>query len=387
MNPVVWFNPAVGVAGDMVMASLFALGADETRVRAQLGALPVDGWSLTVAPTTRRGLVATRAEVDHDDHQHHRPWSTIDAMLAGADLAPFVAAGARRTFATLARAEADVHGVDLDDVHFHEVGAVDAVVDIVGSWAALHDLGGDDVAVGSAPVGLGVGAAAMAHGTVPVPAPATLELLVDRPTVPVEVDGETATPTGVALLVTMADRWGPPPPGVVRRVGRGAGRRDPGSYPNVLTAVQLDGADPTERVTTVVIETNVDDVTPETLGHVVERALELGADDAWVTPILMKKSRPAHAVTLLCRPQLADRLRHLLASETGTLGIRQRPTEKFELGRRLDTVEVDGHPVRIKVGPHGAKAEHDDVAAAAAALDRPLRRVADEALTAWRTQR
>ncbi len=382
----IWFNPAVGVAGDMVMASLFGLGADPDRVRAQLGMLPVDGWELTVGSATRRGLVAVRVDVAHRDGDHHRPWSTIDAMLAEAGLERFVADGARRTFAALARAEADVHGVGLDDVHFHEVGAVDAIVDIVGSWAALHDLGGDTVAVGSAAVGLGSGATPMAHGTVPVPAPATLELLVGRPTVPVDLQGETATPTGVALLVAMAGSWGPPPAGVVRAIGRGAGHRDPESHPNVLTAVQLDAPlSPHGPVTAAIIETNVDDVTPETLGHVVERAMELGADDAWVTPIVMKKSRPAHSVSVLCRPELAAPLRELLARETGTLGIRQRVTEKYELARRTVSVEVDGQPVRIKVGPHGAKAEHADLAAAAATLGRPLRTVAEQALSSWRT--
>jgi len=380
----IWFNPAVGVAGDMVMASLFALGADEDAVRAQLAALPVDGWNLEVTSTTRRGLVATKVVVEHDDHQHHRPWSQIDRMLSLAELTPFVADGARRTFAALGRAEADVHGVDIDEVHFHEVGAIDAIVDIVGSWAALCSLGGGSVSIGSAPVGLGAGAVPMAHGTVPVPAPATLELLVGHPSTPVDVAAETATPTGVALLVTMADRWGPPPAGVVRGVGRGAGRRDPGSHPNVLTAVRLEDAGGAAPFPSVVIETNVDDVTPETLGHVIERALRAGADDAWVTPIVMKKSRPAHAVAVLCRTELAAAMRELLAAETGTLGFRQRASDKFELERHTATVEVDGHAVRVKVGPHGAKAEHDDVAAAAAATGRPLRRVAADAVAAWR---
>lgn len=396
--PLIWFNPAFGVAGDMVIASLLDLGADLDVVVEQIRRLPVDGWSFTSERVTRRGLVATLVTVDHGDGHHHRPWSAIDAMLRDADLEPAVADGARRTFAALARAEADVHGVDVDEVHFHEVGAVDAIVDIVGSWAALWSLCGDEAVVASAPVGLGAGTAAMAHGNVPVPAPATLELLVGCPTVPVDTGRETATPTGAALLVTMAGRWGAPPPGTLRAVGRGAGRRDPDTHPNVLTALAIepapadpdgapdtpDGAPDTIVIDAVLVETNVDDVTPERLGYVIERALHLGADDAWVTPIVMKKSRPAHQLSVLCPPGLVDTVRAMVAEETGTLGMRVTTASKHELPRRIDTVTIDGHRIRIKIGPHGAKPEHDDVVAVAAATGRPARMVADDALSAWR---
>ncbi len=382
-----WCNPSLGVAGDMLLAALLDVGADESFVRDQLASLPLDGWSLTVGPGSRRGLVATRVVVDAPAHDHHRPWSRIDAMLADSPLDPRVAAGARRTFRALGAAEARVHGVDIDQVHFHEVGAVDAIVDVVGSWAALVSLGTDEMV--SAAVGLGSGTAAMAHGRVPVPAPAVLEMLVGLPSVPVESAMETATPTGVALLATMADRWGPPPAGTVVATGRGAGTRDPDSHPNVVTVVVLDASatasdasasDAAATVTATVLETNLDDVSPEVLAHVVERALSAGADDAWIVPIVMKKGRPGHLVSVLCRPGLADELRELLAAETGTLGVRERQLTKHELPRHFEEVVVEGHAIRIKVGPHGAKAEHDDVAAAASALGRPLRDVAALAL-------
>jgi uncharacterized protein (TIGR00299 family) protein len=377
-----WCNPELGVAGDMVLASLLDAGADESFVRDQLAALPVEGWSLSVRPSTRRGLIASRVQVEAPAHDHHRPWSLIDAMLADSSLDPDVAAGARRTFRALGAAEARVHGVDIDQVHFHEVGAVDAIVDIVGSWAALVSLGIDHVVCSA--VGLGSGTAEMAHGRVPVPAPAVLEMLVGVPTVPVGATMETATPTGVALLVTMADRWGPPPAGTVVTTGRGAGTRDPDSHPNVVTAVVLDATGAESTVAATVLETNVDDVSPEVLAHVVERALSAGADDAWITPIVMKKGRPGHLVSVLCRPELADGLRELLAAETGTLGVRERQVTKHELPRRVEEVLVDGCQVRVKVGPHGAKPEHDDVARAASTLGRPLRDVAADALAAWR---
>ncbi len=383
MSRQLWCNPSLGVAGDMWMAALLDAGADESFVRDQLAALALDGWSLSVERTTRRGLVATRVAVETAGHDHHRPWSRIDALLDDAPLDARVTEGARRTFRALGTAEATVHGVDIDQVHFHEVGAVDAIVDIVGSWAALVALGVDGVT--SAPIGLGSGTVAMAHGRVPVPAPAVLELLVGAPTVPVDAAAETATPTGVALLVTMVDRWGPPPAGTVLTTGRGAGTWDPSSHPNVVTAVLLDQHDDTEALPAVLLETNLDDVTPEVLGHVVGLALARGADDAWCTPIVMKKGRPGQLLTVLCRPELADGLRELVASETGTLGIRERTVSKHELPRHVEEVVVDGQTVRIKVGPHGAKPEHDDLVTAAALLGRPLRAVAEDAMTRWRT--
>lgn len=379
-----WCNPSLGVAGDMLLGALLAVGADEAFVRAQLEALDLPGWRLEVTDTTRRGLVATAVRVDAPDHDHHRPWSRIDAMLAAAGLHPRVSDGARRTFRALGAAEATVHGIEIDRVHFHEVGAVDAIVDIVGCWAALMSLEVEGVV--SAPVGLGAGTVAMAHGQVPVPAPAVLELLVGAPSVPVDVATETATPTGVALLVTMVERWGPPPAGVVLATGRGAGSWDPDSHPNVVTAVLMEPADRPEPVTATVLETNLDDVTAEVLAHVMVRALERGADDAWVTPIVMKKGRPGHLLSVLCRPELADGLREEVAAGTGTLGIRERSVTKHELDRRTELLDIDGHPVRIKVGPHGAKPEHDDVAAAAVALGRPLRQVAAQALDTWRSE-
>ena len=389
-----WINPAVGVAGDMLLAALVDLGASLDAVRAAVGSLGIGGWTLDAGSTTRRGLTATSVTVHAEDGQHHRPWSIIDARLADADLPAAISRGARRTFELLARAEAAVHGVEMDQVHFHEVGAIDALVDIVGTWAAWSDLGQPDVSAG--PVGLGVGTVAMAHGTVAVPAPATLELLRRIPTVPVDAAGETATPTGVALLVSMVDspdRWGPMPAGTVHSVGRGAGSWDPPGHANVVTAVAFEPTDPTADrevgvetvlIETVLIETTVDDVTPEVLGHVIDAAIAMGADDAWVLPVTMKKSRPGHQVRVLCSPPLVPEVRGLLARETGTLGWREWSVTKHELPRHETVVELDGRPVRIKVGPHGAKPEHDDVVGIARASGRSARDVAADAAAAFR---
>ena len=380
-----WVNPTLGIAGDMWTAALFDLGADETFVRAQLELLELPGWSLRADRVARRGLVATQVRVDAEDHEHHRPWSRIDALLAGAGLDPRVGELARAVFRALGTAEATVHGIEVDEVHFHEVGAVDAIVDIVGGVAAMVSLGVDRVI--SAPVGLGGGAAEMAHGRVPVPAPAVLELLVGAPTVPVDTALETATPTGVALLVAVVDSWGPPPAGRVLGTGRGAGSRDPDSHPNVVTTVLVDTSPSgvaSDAVEATLLETNLDDVTPEVLAHTIAAALDAGADDAWLTPIVMKKGRAAHLLSVLCRPELADELRGLVAAATGTLGIRERRITKHELERSSTTVQVQGHTISIKVGPHGAKPEHDDVVAVASATGRTVRDVSAAALAAHR---
>lgn len=386
-----WLNPSAGVAGDMLLGALIDLGADPAVVRDQLDRLDLDGWDLRFESVSRAGLIATHAVVTCAQQHHHRSWSTIDALLAAAGLDPDVADGARRTFLALGHAEATVHGTDIDAVHFHEVGALDAIVDIVGAWAALGSLAVH--AVHSSPIGLGAGAVTMAHGKVPVPAPAVLELLRGLPVRPVDHDGETTTPTGAALLASMVQVWGPPPAGRLAASGRGAGTMDPPGRANVVAAAVIDGdssgADspappPATPPATpaVLIESNLDDVSPEVLGHLIDRALAAGASDAWVAPITMKKSRPAHLLSLLCPPALAPGLADLVATETGTLGYRLRTVEKFELPRDSVEVDLEGHRVTVKIGPHGAKPEHDDVARVAALTGRTHRAVSAAALAA-----
>lgn len=396
---VLWLDPSFGASGDMLLGALVGLGADPVAVRAGLAALPVDGWSITVDEVVRCGLVATRVEVhlddaDHDaDHEHHeheahhvhgRAWSEIDAMLAGAELPPPVRDGSRRTFRLLGEIEAAAHRVTIDDVQFHEVGAVDAIVDIVGAWIALDLLGIDRVVCG--PVGLGHGTVRGAHGILPLPAPATASLLAGAPVRPIDVAMETCTPTGAALLATVGS-WGPMPSGTLRVTARGAGGRDPASHPNVVTAHLVDDPAPSAAtsgvVTAVVLTTNLDDVTPEVLAHTAQRLLDAGADDVWVTPITMKKSRPAFELSVLTSPDRGDALRALISTETGTLGIRESVVSKHVAERHADTIDVDGHMIRVKVGPHGAKPEHDDLAALAARTGRPVRELAAEVLRRW----
>lgn len=425
MSRALWLDPGFGASGDMLLGTLLGLGAPLEAVRADVAGLGVTGWSIDVEPVLRAGIAATRAVVathdhdhddhghghdDHDDHDHghdghdhaeHRAWSTIDRLLAGAALPDRVKAGARATFELLGRVEAGIHGVSIDEVHFHEVGALDAIVDIVGAWSALHHLAIDEVASG--PVGIGNGVIQAAHGRLPAPAPATVELLAGAAAIrPVDWASETVTPTGAALLRTMVTRWGPVPAGRLVGFSRGAGGRDPATHPNVLGAllVEIDdapAAGPSSALTgltarplsarprteaALVLATNLDDVTPELLGHLVGRLLDAGADDAWVVPIGMKKNRPGHELRVLCRPDRADGIETVIFAETGTLGLRRELVAKQVLERTWRTVTVRGHEIRVKLGPHAAKAEHDDVAAASRATGVPVRVLAAEAVSA-----
>ncbi len=386
----VWFDPTFGAAGDMILGALLGLGAPVDEVRAGLAGLGIDGWSLDHARVERGSLAADRAEVDAPAGDHHRSWSTIDALLAGADLPRIVSDGARTTFRRLGEVEAAIHRVGLDEVHFHEVGAIDAIVDIVGSWLALDRLG--VTGASSGPVGIGSGSAAAAHGRLPIPAPATADLLVGAPIHPIDVAAETVTPTGAALLTTMATRWGPIPAGRLLATARGAGGRDPDGHPNVVTAHLLEPSDgpggdqagptPAAHQPAVQLTTNLDDLAPEVIGHVIGRAIDAGADDAWAGPIVMKKNRPGVALHVLCHPDRLPELQELVFTETGTLGLRVQAADKRVLDRRFETVVVRGHTIRVKVGPHGAKPEHDDLVAASAQTGIPVRRLAAEVAAA-----
>lgn len=372
-----WLDPGFGASGDMLLGVLVGLGVPVDDLAGDLAELGVEGWSLEESAVQRAGIGATRVEVRlHDDapSAHHRSWSSIDAMLADAShLAGRVRDGARQTFRLLSEVEAGIHGVSIDEVHFHEVGAVDAIVDIVATWAALDRLG--VAAVHAGPIGLGSGGTvSTAHGELPVPAPATLKLLEGLPITGLDSPSESVTPTGAALLATAVDTWGPLPSGQLITSARGAGGRNPDTHPNAITGILIEtaakastDAAPEQTVTAVVLATNIDDATPEILGHALKRLLEAGADDAWLVPIGMKKSRPGHELRVLCSPDLASDLRHVIFAETGTLGIRSETVAKHMLPRHIETVDVHGHQIRIKVGPYSAKPEYEDLAEASRA--------------------
>jgi uncharacterized protein (TIGR00299 family) protein len=374
---ICWINPFTGLAGDMLLAALIDAGAPLDRIRSAVAATGLTGWHLTAERITDHGLAATRIHVEVTDPHTERRAAEVLELASRVSPRP-VAALAVAAVTAIAEAEARLHDADPADVHLHELGGHDTLVDIVGTAAALHFLGVTDVV--SAPLPLGRGRIDAAHGVLPCPAPATLALLAGAAVTGSDLPGETVTPTGAALLHAAAARYGPPPPMTLGATGYGAGTRRLPDRPNVAS-VSLGSplaCAPDEDV--VVLETNLDDVTGELLGHVITRALEAGALDAWTTPAVMKKGRPAQILHVLVHPHQERRLRDLVLAETGTLGIRRVGATRTALPRAFETVEVDGHPVRVKHGPYAAKPEHDDVAAAATALGRPLRAVAADAL-------
>jgi uncharacterized protein (TIGR00299 family) protein len=331
----------------------------------------------------RCGIAATKARVHAEDTTVHRTAGNITAMIEEAGLPERVARRSLATFHALAEVEGRLHNRPPSQVHFHEVGALDSIVDVVGTCAALEVLGIDEVHASS--VATGTGMVRSAHGLIPVPAPATVGLLAGAPTHGTDLPFELTTPTGAALLAATACGWGAMPAMAIAASGFGAGDRDLDGQPNATQVVVGEAAvadQPGQPV--AVLEVNVDDATGETLAHAVARCLEAGAHDAWVTPIVMKKGRPAHVVSALCDPARMGEVAAVLTAETGSLGVRGHTIERWPAARSLDEVEVLGERIAMKVTAGRAKPEHDDAARAARLLGLPLREVVSLAEEAWR---
>ncbi len=307
-------------------------------------------------------------------------------MIGEASLPDRVTRRAVAVFRALAEVEGRLHQQPASEVHFHEVGAIDSIIDVVGTCAALEVLDIDEVWCSS--IATGRGTVEAAHGTIPVPAPAVVGLLVGAPTHGIDVPFELTTPTGAALMSALAAGWGPMPAMVVGSMGFGAGDRDLDGRPNLTQVVLGTSAEVTRQGQPVtLLEVNVDDATGETLAHTVVQCLAAGAHDAWVTPIVMKKGRPAHLVSALCDPALTAAVASVLTSETGSLGVRGHSIERWPAARFMDEIEVHGMAVAMKVTAGRAKVEHDDAARVAAELGLPLREVVSLAEEAWRNRR
>ncbi|MDQ6725007.1 MAG: nickel pincer cofactor biosynthesis protein LarC [Actinomycetota bacterium] len=387
MTTAAWFHCFAGIAGDMALGSLIDAGADVAEVRALLDRLPMRGWSMEVGPVMRGGIAATKVDVTAADTAVVRTYAHITGLVDEARLPERVRDRAHATFAALAEVEGRLHRRPAAQVHFHEVGGIDAIIDVVGTCAALEVLGVDQV--WSSPVANGTGMVRSAHGMLPIPAPAVIELLQGAPTYGTEVPYELTTPTGAALLAATVTGWGPMPRMRVVAAGFGAGTRDLDGLPNLvqvvlgqMQAALADRPEPGQPV--ILLEVNVDDVTGETLAHAITALLAAGAHDAWVTPIVMKKGRPAHTVSALADTALADQVAGVLVAETGSLGVRGETLQRWPSARVDGQVEVDGVPVRVKVGAGRVKVEHDDAARAARRTGLPLREVVSRAEEAWR---
>jgi uncharacterized protein (TIGR00299 family) protein len=380
---IAWFHCFSGIAGDMALGSLIDAGADPEEVVKLCRRLDLDGWSLEFEPVLRGGIAATKAHVHAAETTVVRTASNILAMIRAAALPPLVEARALRTFERLADVEGQLHRVAPMQVHFHEVGAIDSIIDIVGACAALHVLGVDDVYASAVAVGRGM--VRSAHGLIPNPPPAVVELLHDAPTYGIDTPVELTTPTGAALLAANVVGWGALPPMTISASGFGAGSRDVDGRVNAVQAIvgaPIDVLDHGHPV--MLFETNVDDATGETLAHAITALLDAGAHDAWITPTLMKKGRPGHVVSVLCDGAIGAEIAATLTRETGSFGVRAQRLERWPRARDLEQIDVDGQPIRVKVSPGRAKIEHDDAAKAARALRSPLREVVSRAEEVWR---
>jgi pyridinium-3,5-bisthiocarboxylic acid mononucleotide nickel chelatase len=386
VSRVGWLDLGNGVSGDMLLGALVDAGVALDDLRAALAPLGVP-VTLRAEEVRRGGLRAVRVHVDAPEAgQPHRTWADVRLLL---DRVPEpLRSSSAAVFGALARAEADVHGVPPEDVHFHEVGALDAIADVVGVCAGVATLGLDRLVVST--IALGGGYARTAHGRIPVPGPAVLALLAaaGAPGSGGPDDVELATPTGVALATTLADGYGPMPAMRPERTGVGAGGRDPAHRPNAVRLVvgeapATGGGRPEDLL---LLEANVDDLDPRLWPGVLDAVLAAGARDAWLTPVLMKKGRPAHVVAALADAGAAPAVRDVLFAETTTLGVRETPAARHTLARTFATVHVDGRPIAVKLGLAAdgrvvnAMPEWEDVARAAAALQLPAKQVLARAL-------
>ena len=354
-TPFAYFDCFAGIAGDMVLGALLDAGGSEAALREGLARVDLDPFELSVERTERGGIGATQVTV-RAQGRRRRTWADLRDLLSGADLAEPVRQRALRTFAALAEAEGRVHRVPAEEIHFHEVGAVDAVVDVVGSALLLDQLGVGEV--WASPVATGSGLTRSEHGVLPVPAPAVLELLRGAPLRAGGIEAELTTPTGAAILAASASRFGELPPVRTARVGYGAGGRRHRELPNLLRVILgervgegLAGAESGEGGDGgLVLEANIDDMTPELAPWVLDRLVEAGAADVWFTPIHMKRGRPGITLSVLCPPGTEAALRAVLWRETSTLGVRGLPVRKWMLERRVIEVGVAGGKARVKLG-------------------------------------
>jgi hypothetical protein len=383
---VAWFHCFAGIAGDMALGSLIDAGADVAEVRLLLDRLALPGWELQIEESLRGGVACTRALVRAGDQDGvARTHTHIVAMITGAGLPPRVTQRALAVFAALAEVEAALHRVPVDQVHFHEVGGHDAVIDIVGTVAALEVLGVDEITASA--VATGTGTVRAAHGRLPNPSPAAVRLLRGVPTYGRDTPVELTTPTGAALLAALATSFGPMPAMVVSSSGFGSGAGELDDLPNCTQVIigrrqEQDAVGPGQPA--LVLEANLDDVTGEQLAYAVAAALDGGAFDAWVSPVTMKKGRPGHVLHVLTDSAHLDGLRHIVRQATGTFGVRATPLQRWPSARTMDQVTLDGMVVRMKVGAGRAKPEFDDIALIAAKTGAAPGEVAARAEAVWR---
>ena len=386
-----YFDCFAGASGDMMVGALLDLGLELEILKRELASLDLKDYEISASRVKRSRIAATKFEVRTGAApQPARHLSNIAAIIDNSALSDRVRRMSLNAFERLAEAEAKIHGTTIDKVHFHEVGAIDSIIDIVGAMIGFDRLGVEWFF--SSPLRLGYGSIRTEHGLMPVPAPATAELLRGAPVYAGEIEGEFVTPTGAAIIVSLCEEFSQLPPLKISRTGYGAGSRDPEGFPNAMRMILGDltegGLRPSpEKVT--VIETNIDDMNPQIYGYVIERALALGALDAFLTPVQMKKDRPATLLTVLCEAEKRDLLIDMLLAETSTLGVRYMEANRRVLDRIIEYVETRYGRVRIKVARQGGRTlhfhpEYEDCLKLAEESCVPLIEVQTEAAAAYR---
>ncbi|MBV6495475.1 MAG: nickel pincer cofactor biosynthesis protein LarC [Acidobacteria bacterium] len=364
-----YFDCFSGASGNMILGGLLELGVDADALRNELAKLNLSGIELVIEKVDRSGINSTHVEVKYPHEHVHRHLKDIVKIIDDSSLSAAVKQRAISIFTRLAEAEAKVHGIPVERVHFHEVGALDAIVDIVGVCIGFEMLGIERFLASA--LNLGSGTVEIAHGKFPVPPPAVAELVRGIPVHSSEGTGELVTPTGAAIITTVCDSYGVLPQVILEQIGYGAGTRDTKGSPNAIrlmvgetAADEVGSKGRVEKLT--VLESNIDDASPQVLGFAMEKAFELNALDCWFTPIQMKKNRPATLFTVLCEPANVPKIEEMLFRETTTLGIRRREIERTSLERSVETVSTEWGEVRVKVSSLGGeiitrKPEFDDL--------------------------
>lgn len=379
-----YFDAFSGISGDMTVGALIDAGADWTALEAALRSLNL-GATFRLEKTKRKGIAASKFSVDGGEQKAHRHLPHIEKIIEAGALSERSRKNALAVFRRLGEAEAKSHSVPIEKVHFHEVGAVDSICDIVGACVALDLLGIDDVK--GSRINVGSGTVNTEHGVLPVPAPATAEMLRNLPVYSAGPEAELTTPTGAALISTLASGFGGPPSIRVLSQGFGAGEKDFPTQANVLRVLIGESTNALEATTVSVIEANIDDTTPQVLGYAMERLFDAGALDVTLTPVFMKKNRPATTISIMSAPEAAEQLISILFSETTTLGLRITQAERRVLARKTAEVKTAHGPVRVKYSERGDfTPEYDDCRKIALEKHIPLRTVMAEAAEAFQKE-
>lgn len=391
---ILYFDCPTGISGDMFLSSLIDMGVGFDAITAELEKLPVDRIDIEIGKEVRHSVTGTTFRVKTTEAAHHRTFADIKAIIDASSLSAGVKALSTEIFSLIAQAEGKVHGISADEVHFHEVGAMDSIIDIIGAAMAIESLG--PVKVFCSPVPLGSGTARTMHGVIPIPAPATVEILKGVPIASSTIPFELTTPTGAAIIKTLAEGFGPMPAMTIERTGYGAGKKDFKETANLLRVFMGTSADASkdasegadeeadEEAGLTVLETNIDDMSPQIAGYLIERLLDAGALEAYFTPVQMKKSRPGLLLTVLCEAEKSGPLTDLIFAESTTIGVRSYPVSRRCLERRTEEVTTPYGRIRVKVSVNKgvvvtSQPEYEDCRKAALESGVPLKRVIDSA--------